>query len=204
MATLRITNVDSSELFLSDIYSTIAVGKYVDVTRDASDIPRMQSLASAIADGKATLAVTYSADELASGIMAPPAAIGAADMAPVASTDKASGLVLIRIPMTALAAGTADDVTGYAVNTLPFKFRVCDAWAHVSANIAASTLSVRTQAAGAGTLLATLSGNATGRNSMTAPTASAVATPGATEGLFVRRSDRAVAGEVMLLCRVES
>lgn len=203
MATLRITNVSGSALFLSDIYTTIAAGAYLDVTRDASDIPRMQSLASALAAGTATLSVTYNAAELASGIMTPPAAVGAVDMAPVAATDVASGLVLLRKAFVAGTPGTADDVTIYAVNTLPFKFRVVDAWAHVTTNVGGSTCNMYTRAAAAGTQVAALSSAATGRVQSTLGD-SALVTPGASDGLFVRRSDRGAAGEVYLLCRIES
>jgi len=203
MASLLITNVSSETLFLRDIYKELDAGESVTVDRTSAQLQSMTGLHEMVTDGLVTVAYTRSADEIASGYDLPLVVAGD-DMPAVASTDLASGVTLIRKSFAAAAAGTADDVTVYAANALPFKFRVLDAWMLVATNIASSTVTVRTQAAGAGTLLATLSANATGRVSTTAPTASALATPGASEGLFLRRSDRGAAGEVFLLVRKES
>jgi len=165
----------------------------------------MASLQAQMAASAVSLSVVYSASELSSGLQQAPASVQAVDMAPVASTDAAAGLVIIRTAFAAGAGGAADDITVYAVNTLPFKFRVIDAWALVGTAVAASTLAVRTAAAGAGTLLASIGSAATGRNGLAVSvTATAVATPGASAGLFVRRSDNGVAGEVYVLARIES
>ena len=126
-------------------------------------------------------------------------------MAPVAATDVASGLVLFHKAFTAGGGGSPDDVTVIAANALPFKFRVVDAWAAIGTGIGASTLNVYTRAAGAGTLLAGPIDSASAQLArMTGPTASVVATPASTEGVFVRRSDDGVAGEVFILVRRES
>jgi len=74
----------------------------------------------------------------------------------------------------------------------------------VDTAVAASTLEIRTQAAGAGTLLGEMSSNATGRAGWQTLTATQVATPGATEGLFIRRSDDGAGADICLLCRRES
>lgn len=203
MASVVITNVSAGEVHIRDLYKTLAAGEAVTISRTAAEITGMAGLQEAAADGTVTIAYTRSADEVASGLDLPPVVDGG-DLAAVASTDKVSDCAVIRIPFTAGAGGSADDVTAYAVNTLPFKFRVLDAWALIATNVVSASVTVRTAAAAGGTLLATLSGNATGRVSTTAPTATAVATPGASAGLFLRRSDSGLAGEVFLLVRKEA
>ena len=204
MAILTVTNLQSvADLYLSDLYATIPAGKSVATTRAASDLPRMFSLQAAMAAGTASLSVAYSADEIASGLMAPPNAISGDDFAAVASTAVLSGDSLIRKACVSVAGGTADDQVIYVANTLPFKMRVVDAWAFVSA-AGAGTWTVNDQAAGAGQVMATLDSTATGRAGDTAPNATLVATPGALIGLFVHRTNKTTAGEVFIRVRRES
>jgi len=203
MATLTITNLTAEAVYLADLYTEVPANSSIDVQRSASDLPRMRALQSAMADGKVSLAVVYSAAELGSGLQAPPDAIEAQDIAPVAAADAFSAGSVIRAALVAGGGGSPDDVEVKAVGQLPFKFRVIDAWAKIVTAVGASTLEVRTQAAGGGTLLASLDSAATGRADAS-DTASAVATPGATEGLFIRRSDDAVVGEVFILIRPET
>lgn len=97
-------------------------------------------------------------------------------------------------------AGAADDVTVLAAGELPFGFEVVLVGLYVSGGAdAGRSVALRTQAAGAGTLLATLSAEEVDW-AMAPPTTSS-AVPGATEGLFLRRSHDAVAGTVMVLAR---
>lgn len=202
---VTITNVTSESVLIQDLYTTIEAGESITVERSSTDLPRMASLQKNIADGNVTISVTPTADEIASGLLQSPQTIQAADMAPVDATDVAAGLVVLRVPLVAGGGGSPDDVQAYAANALPFKFRVLDAWAMVSTGVGASTLNVYTQAAGAGTLVAgPLDSAAAGIVRMTGPNASALAVPGATEGLFIRRSDDGVAGEVCLLVRREN
>lgn len=203
MATLTITNVSTDPVSISDIYRTLASGEAVSVTRYANQVPQMASLQKQVAAGNVTLSIAYSADELASGLAVPSAAVEGKDMAPVAATTAQGGLFVIRKIFTAGAGGSADDVTVYAVNALPEKFRVVDCHAFVSTAVSGSSLTVRTAASGGGTLLATVAAAATGRGTMTG-TATAVATPGSSAGLFVHRSDSGIAGEVILICRPEN
>ena len=202
---LVVTNISSSPVYIRDLYVEIPVGGSVTTERSGSDLSGMEGLIDALDAGTVSVAITPTAAEVASGFLTPPQAVEARDMAPVAAASVASGLVLLRVPLTAGITAAADDVIAYAANSLPFKFRVLDAWAMISTHIALSTLNVYTRAAAAGTLLAGPISSATaGIARMTGPNASALATPGATEGLFVRRSDDQVAGEVCLLVRVES
>lgn len=204
MATLVITNISGADLLIQDLYTTIAAGGSATVDRAASDIPRMASMIDAVATSKATLSVTYTADEIASGLMSPPQAVEARDLAPVAAAVATGGLAIVRSSFAAGAGGSADDVVVYAANTLPFKFRVVDCWAKVVTNVGGSTLQARTRALGAGTLLGTMSSATAGHQVQTDVVATAVATPGTLEGLFILRSDSGVAGEVFLLVRPES
>jgi len=203
MATLTITNVSTTPQAIGDIYRTLAVGEAVSVTRTPTQIPNMVSLQKLIAAGSVTISMALSADEIASGLATPSGAVESRDVAPVAATDAAGSLTVIRKAFTAGTPGTADDVTIFAVDTLPAKMRVVDAHAFISTAIGATTVALYTAAAAGGTLLGTMSSAATGRVAMTG-TATAVATPGASAGLFLRRSDRGVAGEVIVICRPEN
>lgn len=207
MASLTITNGSSSDYWLNDIYAAIPAGESVTVVRSPAEISSMAGLQAAIADGALSAAVTFSSDELAADLssVVAPASVSAAAMNPVASTDIDAPLVTFRKAMTSGgASGTADDVTIYAVNTLPYKVRILNAMAFISvAGPGSSVLSVRSAAGGAGTLAATVPSDALGPQRMTGPNATVVLTPGASVGLFVRR-DRSVVGEIILTARRES
>jgi hypothetical protein len=206
MAQLTVTNLSGRQFFLADIYKTLEIGEVVTFDRASVDIPNMRALIEGVAASELSLAVVYDAEELASGLMQPPWSVEAQDMAPVAATTPASGLVTIRQAFVAGGgAPGADDVTIYAANALPYKLRVLSAMAYIVTAVALSTIEVRSRAGGLGTLAASLSSAATGRVDGTVPANATVAlSPGATEGLFLRRSDKAVVGEVILTCRLES
>ena len=219
MATLRITNLTTSPYWLNDIYATIpastAAVPYLDVQRAPAEVSAMLGLEAAVADGTLSVAVTYSADELAAidsanqplASLLVDGSVTDAAIAPVAASAIAAAPVTFRKAFAAAAAGTPDDVTVYAVNTLPYKIRIIGASASISTAIGGSGLTIRSAAGGAGTLAATISSAAAGVNpvmSLGAGNASAVLTPGASVGLFIRRSDRGVAGEVFIQARRES
>lgn len=198
MATVTILNLTASPVYVSDIYTSVPANASLDITRSVSDLSRMAALQSLIAAGSLSAAVTYSADEKASGLI---------DVGTTASAATGIGDEdIIRVPFAAGVAGTADDVTVYALNSLPYKkLRILDAWAIVATAIGGTTLQVRTQSGGAGTLCAEMSSASTGRAGETATvTASQAITSGASVGLFVRRSDRGVAGEVFIKVRPET
>lgn len=201
---VTVTNISSSPVPIGDIYTTIPVGGSVVFSRAASQISAMAALQKAVAAGLVTVAAVEEAFEAASGLATAPSTIGAADMAPVAATDAAAAPIEFRKAFAAGIAGTPDDVVIFAANTLPYKIRIERAEARVSTAIALSTINVYDQAAGAGQLCAALSSAATGIVPMTGPNASVVVTPGALIGLFIRRSDRGVAGEVVITARRES
>jgi hypothetical protein len=103
---------------------------------------------------------------------------------------------IITQPLTAGAAGTADDVTIYDA-AAPFAFRVIDCWALFSAAVIGSTVQLRSASGGGGSALTSaLSSAATGtvRNNDTATRQ--VAAGGS---VYVRRSDRAAAGRILIL-----
>ena len=202
---LVVTNISSSPVYIRDLYTEIAVGGSVTTTRSGSDLSGMDGLIEALDAGTVSVSITPTAAEIASGFLTPPQAVQAVDMAPVAATEVAAGLVVLRVPLPAGAGGAPDDVVAYVANALPYKFRVLDAWAMIATGVALMSLNVWTRAAGAGTLLAgPIDAAATQLARITGPTVSAVAIPGATEGLFIRRGDSAIAGEVFLLVRRES
>jgi hypothetical protein len=200
---VTITNISSAPVNIGDIYTTIPVGGNVVTKRSASQLSAMVSLQKAVESGLVTVAAVEESHETASGLAIPPGTIEAGDAAPVAATAAASATLEIRKAFVAAAPGTPDDVVIYAANTLPYKIRVLSAEARVATAIGGSTINVYDQAAAAGQLCAALSSAATGIVPMTGPNASVVVAPGALIGLFIRRSDRGVAGEVVITARRE-
>jgi hypothetical protein len=211
MASLSITNISASAFFLNDVYVDIAAAQTLVVSRSPAEISSMAGLQAAVADGVLTASIAYTADELASIPLPSPIAPGSVSalaVAPVAAAAIDSAPVIFRKAFASGGApGTADDVTIYAVNTLPYKVRILNAFASISTAVGGSGLTIRSAAGGAGTLAATISSAATGVNpvmSLGAGDASVVLTPGASVGLFVRRSDRSVTGEIVITARREA
>lgn len=103
---------------------------------------------------------------------------------------------LIRNVFAAGAAGTADDVTIYNGNA-PFAFRIVDCWVQVATAIVATTVQLRTASGGGGTALSSaLSTALTGTVSNNDTASRSVASAGS---VFLRRSDRGVAGTILIL-----
>lgn len=203
MAQLTIQNLTNEEVLLQDLYTSIAPNGTIKVERTTTDLPRMKTLQAAIAEDKVAVSVTYSPEEVASGLASPPNAVEAQDIAAVSALTPMSGVALIRQSLGAGGGGSADDTVVIVAGGLPFKFRIIDAWGYVSTPVSGSTLEVRTQVGGVGTKLAELDSNSTGQKRWQGLLSTGVASPGALEGLFVRRSDDGVAGEVFLLVRPE-
>jgi hypothetical protein len=206
MAQIVITNIHTEAVHLGDFYKTLAVGETITLeNRDPNELSGMPTVQTALAAAQISLVITPSADELASGLLTPKNAVEAQDFQAVAAADPAAPIQVIYKAFAAGTPGTPDDVVIYAANALPYKMRVLDVIGFVATNIAAETVKVNDEAAGAGTDAATLDyGAATGRVVDAAVTATTVYTPGATKGLFLRRSDQGVAGEVLILVRRES
>lgn len=209
MATLVVTNTSSADLYIADLYTTIPVGGSVTCDRKATDIPAMSDLQAAIAAGNAAMTITYSSDELATGLHQAPRTVEAADIAPVDATALGSGVILIRKSFAAAAAGMADDVTIYALGVWPYtpNMRIVGGWAYISTAIAMTTLKVYSLPGAMGTQIAEFSSAAVGvqpHSTNSNVTQTVPITPASTVGLFIRRSDRGVAGEVFLLARFEN
>lgn len=169
----------------------------------ASDLPAMTGLLTLESLGKVSIAVVYSTAE--KKFLIPPDAIQAGDMMPVDAAALDSPIIEIRKPLVAGMAAAADDVTIYAVNTLPYKLRITDAYLMVSAGaLAGRNVQVRDVAGGGGTLGAQVDAVVAGRNPMSATfLATTVLSPGAMLGLFARRSHDAIAGELFIMGRRE-
>lgn len=204
MATFTIVNLSSDPIPMGDFYfRDLAVGETLVLTdRSASEVSSLRVVQEELAAGNISFSVAYTAAELASGLMSPPNSIGGDDFQEVAAATPMAPVSTFYKAFVA-GGGGPDDVVIFAANNLPFKFRVLDAHVKVSAPIGGATLLLRDEAAGAGNLLASMSGAAAGRDEMSDNT-TAVATPGATKGLFLRRSDNGVAGEVIVTVRRES
>lgn len=204
MAQITITNVSADAFYLNDIYASIPAGESVETKRAISEISAMAGLQAAVTAGVLTFAVAYDADELASGLAL---AAGPSIPAAVEATDLVAAPISIRKALVSGgAAGTADDVTIYAVNNLPYAIRILDAHAVISTAAGGSSLTVRSAAAGGGTQAAVVSSAAAGIARATAlgtSNTSVLLTPGSAVGLFVRRSDRSVVGEIVITARRE-
>lgn len=204
MPIIKVTNISPNMQRVGDLYTNIQPGCYLETYRASSDIPRMKSLQDLLTAGLVTLTETPTAAELASGCLEGSNSMKGGDIQPVLATDVLAAHSTIRVKFEAGEAGEADDVTVYGEGALPFKMRVLDAWAFISTAVEGSALEVRGDANGVGALVATLSADEAGRVSMSAPSnATAVLAPGMSTGLYVRRSDRAVSGELVLLVRRE-
>lgn len=102
---------------------------------------------------------------------------------------------LVRTVMSAGAAGTADDVTIYNANA-PFAFRIVGAWLQTATAIGGSTVTLRTASGGGGSALSSaLSSAATGTVYNNDTASRSVASGGS---VFARRSDRGVAGTIII------
>jgi hypothetical protein len=93
-------------------------------------------------------------------------------------------------------AGTPDDVTIYNAS-IPFGWRILDALVYVSTNIGGSTLQLRDTAGGGGAALSDAFDSAT-TGIKRDVLMTATPTQAAGDSLFLRRSDRGVAGEVII------
>lgn len=198
MATITVSNVSGSDAYCSDLYCSIAAGKSVSTTRSHAQLQSMASLQALIAAGTCTVSIAYSATEKASGLVEQ-------GESAVATTGLSEAQVL-RVAVPAGAGGAPDDITVFAVGTNPYaKMRIVDAMAYVSAGASGGrTLQVRSASAGAGTLCAEMGAAANGRQAQTVTvTASQVLTSSGSVGLFIRRSDSAIAGEVLITLRPE-
>lgn len=210
MATFTLTNLSADRVHVGDFYGVElapsgSTGDAVSLTnRSLAEIPALSRTQDLVAAGTITFEVALDAAELSSGMASPPNSVQAEDLQAVGAAAIAAPVQAFFKSFAAGVAGTPDDVTVYAANALPYKMRILDVIGYVSTAIALSTLTVRDEAAGAGTVVATLDSAATGRVQDATATATALLTPGATKGLFVRRSDRGVAGSVIVLARRES
>lgn len=116
-----------------------------------------------------------------------------------AEASSAAVTFVLRVPMTAGTPGTADDVVGPAA---PVDLRILDRWADVTTAIGGSTLRVRDTAGGVGDALSGSISSAAVVEGLRASSGSisAQSTLEAGDLVYVRRSDRGVAGTVYLLC----
>lgn len=208
MATVLITNLTAVPQYISDLYTSVPATSpnTLEVSRALTDIPRMAGLMQAKADGLVSVVVTLTDDEINSGLASTPNSITSDDIQAIAAAAPVGVAQTIKKSFAAGGGGAPDDVIVYAANALPYKFRIVDAYAFISAgNAGGRTLTIRDEAAGAGTSAGTVDCTNLGRVQY-APTsnASAVFTPGATKGLFVRRSDSAIAGEIFITIVRES
>jgi hypothetical protein len=196
VATISITNISTDVQPLSDFSTSVGVGKSISTSRPASSIGSLTATAKLVAAGKVTISVTPSADEIAAGILTPPQAVQAVDLAPVAANLTIGPAALGRFVIPAGAA----DVQLIAAGAIPFKMRIYRAKStSMAGGAGGSTVQLRTRSGGAGTLLATLAGDAVGD-----VYPDVLLTPAALDGLFARLSDTASNGVIYIEVRPET
>jgi hypothetical protein len=107
--------------------------------------------------------------------------------------------LVIRVPFTAGTPGTADDVIIYDA-AAPFAFRILDVQVLLVTTISASTAALRSAKAGAGSALSDSfdTHTAAGRLRDTGAVVTATPTVALSGTLVLRRSDRGIAGEVII------
>ena len=209
MADFTFINPTSDTQYVTDFPGKpIAVPANSQVTienRVTTELPAARSLQKLIADGDLTFTMTPSADETASGLLSPPVSITGDDMQPVAATDVTAAIGTFHKEFAAGGGGSPDDVVLFAANEIPFKCRLLDVVFHVSATPGASTLTLYDEAAGAGTSIAAGDSSTTGRKVDTSRDGTDVLEQTTVDkGLFLRRSDDAIAGSVTVTYRRES
>lgn len=107
-----------------------------------------------------------------------------------------SDLLVIRKAFAAGGGGSADDVIIFSANA-PFGFRILDSKFYISEIVALATIRLRDATAGAGNVLSdAIAAGVTG--SISNVLKSSTDTIAASGTLVVRRSDSAVAGEVII------
>jgi predicted RecA/RadA family phage recombinase len=137
----------------------------------------------------------------ADGSWSTPPAGGLTEVAPEDLSDAdGSGFAIPLVLSATLEAGVGgnpDDVQVYAVDTLPFPFVVFKVEAaYTAGHGVGQSLEIRTAAGGLGTLVATVGAEDSDDQVLIADPDAVI--PGETAGLFVRRSDDALAGVVVL------
>lgn len=214
---VEIINNTSEIVPIREMYTSIGANATISTDQFfPGDLEKMEDLQAKKADGTLTVNVTFTDDELASLLVTAPGSVQAAAAAATddASTTDEAGQASITITVwrsfVAGVPGTADDVVIFSEGDMPAeygpKYRLIDAMAVVSAAVALSTLTIRNREANAGDQLALLDSASVGLKRATALGAadsSVQTTLDATHGLVIRRSDRGVAGEVMLTLRKE-
>lgn len=93
------------------------------------------------------------------------------------------------------SAGTPDDVVIYNANA-PLSFRITDCWFTCAAAVVGSTVQLRTASGGGGTALSSALSTAATGTSRNNDTATRTVAQGGT--VVIRRSDRSVAGDMMI------
>lgn len=104
---------------------------------------------------------------------------------------------VLPVVLTAGTPGTADDVTVFAANA-PYGLQIVDVWATVTTGISSKTVTLRSASGGGGSALSAALdfGTSSTRVRDSLGSAPSVAKGGS---LYVRRSDRGVAGTVFVL-----
>lgn len=204
MATFIITNISAGTVHIGDFLLDIPAGATASISgRDGSEVPGLFHVRQKLLAGLITFRVEYTGDEIASGFNAPPNSVGGDDTQEVAAAELLAVPMSIYEDIAAGAGGAADDATIYAVDSLPFKFRILQVWLDVETPVGASSATLRDEAAGAGQTLATFDTATVGIKTSSSDLG-LVVTPSATTGLFLRRSDSGVAARVVLFGRRES
>lgn len=188
VATAGIANDAITDAKLRNGGALSVIGRSANTGGDPADISAVAASGAVLRESGSTIGFgTVAAAGLADTIISP------AKLAVVSSNIGVE--FVIRVSYAAAAAGAADDVTVYSASA-PFAFRILDVMVLTSTAIGGSTAQLRDTAGGAGAALSTaLSTAATGtaRNNDVAST-----TVAANGSVFLRRSDRGVAGEVII------
>lgn len=204
---IAITNPSAVDpVHLGDFNYMLPVSTTLTRTLPFPEYQRMARLHALVEAGTVTVTLTPSTAEEAAGVLAPPLSVEHLDIARVAASAVPGVPITFRKSFTAAVTGAADDVTIFAADALPYKFRVLDVYFYLSTVVALSTAKVWTRASGAGTAVTgdTATSTAGRVQAALASNATVLLTPATLDGLFLRRGDRAIAGEIIIVLRRET
>jgi hypothetical protein len=214
MATIVISNLSSSPVFLREFYANLGpagqknvkVGPTDTLTtvKPAGTLGNMDGLMQLLAAGTVSVSVTPDAGEAGSALLVPPQSVGQEDLVKTADTTASNTFssavpFIIKVPL--VAADTSETV--YAADALPYKMRVIDAVAFLS-TAGSGSIAVNSKADGSGTALAAPITCAAGlvRPSSSSWTASVVTPLTTGSGFFVTKP-AATVGELWITVRKE-
>jgi hypothetical protein len=185
---ITVTNVSADQVYVSAARKTLDAAESFVFSRSQAQYDAEVALKQMVADG--TVTATFAAED--SDIVN----TGETVVAPGPDSMGVSDLLVLRKAFTAGTTGSADDVA--VALAVPFGFRIVDVKLVVLTVKAAATVTLRTATAGGGSALSEALSVATAGYVRLGTASTATTTVAAGGNVYLRRSDRACAGELLI------